>query len=70
MCPDYIKYIGHNHVVYIYRLKSDHTISYIGSALDGMARVTGHRHSCKDFLLTGVAKSGNTKFYTAVGLHG
>ncbi len=70
ICPDYANYVGHNPVVYIYRLKSDYSISYIGSAIDGMLRVSGHRYSCKDYRLTHIAKSGGTKFYSAVLLHG
>jgi hypothetical protein len=70
MSPDYVNYARHNPVVYIFRLKSDHSICYIGSSLDAMQRLTGHRAAFKDFLTTGKSKSGCTVFYTAVKTHG
>lgn len=80
-CPqalEYSKIVGTRTVIYIYRLKSDHSIVYIGSAEKGYQRFVAHGANYRSFLKTygtyvnrkPVYTGGCIDFYSAVKLHG
>lgn len=69
--PDYIKYVGDQPLIYIYRLKEDPAISYIGSAERGSKRFTTHREHCSAYLRdVKRIRLGSKGLYGAVQKHG
>ena len=69
--PDYVKDVGTASLIYIYRLVSDHSICYIGSAENGTKRFTTHREHCSSFLRgTYPINGGCRTFYSMVRAKG
>jgi hypothetical protein len=49
-CPDYLEFVEHKSVIYIYRLRQNTSISYIGSAESGSIKFATHRKHCSAFI--------------------
>jgi group I intron endonuclease len=69
--PNYIKHVGNRSLIYVYRLISNKSVCYIGSAENGTTRFRTHREHCSAFL-RGVSSStaGSKGLYSAVKKHG